>query len=85
MIEADPRGRHRIGVDVVEEILGADIAHRQLLPGELATDEIGILRQVEDALAGGQRETAVHRACLPPIGTSARDTLRRGRGLWRSA
>src|SRR6185312_15105809 len=57
-VEAHPRRRHRIGVDVVEQVLRTYVVHGQRQrAGELTADQIGILRQIEDALAGRQRKT----------------------------
>jgi hypothetical protein len=57
VVEADPRRRHRVGVDVVEEILGTDIFHVQReLTGELTADRVWILGQIENPLAGSERE-----------------------------
>jgi hypothetical protein len=66
-IEADPRRRHRVGVDVVEQVLGAQVAHAQRqLAGELAPDQLRVLGQVQDPLAGGERELPRYRH-LPTV------------------
>jgi hypothetical protein len=58
-VEAHPRRRHRIGVDVVEQVVRRHIAHPQRQRArELLTDLFGILGEIEDALPRGERETA---------------------------
>src|SRR5262249_12015036 len=66
VVEAHPRRRHRVGVDVVEQLVGSEIAHLQRQRScELLTDAIGILGEIEDALAGGERETSVRHRGAP--------------------
>ncbi len=62
-VEAHPRGGHRVGIDVVEQIVGRHVAHAQReRAGELLANAFGILREIEDALAGGERETTIRHA-----------------------
>lgn len=51
VIEAHPGGRHDVGVDVVEQVLDAEIGHAKGQPVvKLTRDEVQILGQVENAL-----------------------------------
>src|SRR5207237_9937220 len=55
VIEADPGGRHRVGVDVVEQNFDAEVLHLQVeLAAKLLADELRILGEEEDALAGSE-------------------------------
>ena len=51
--EADPRRRHGIRVDVVEQLVDRQVAHAQIqLAAQLATDQLGILGQKQRSLVG---------------------------------
>ena len=55
VVEADPRRRHRVGVDVVEEILRRDVIRGEVdLAGELLADELGVPGEKQDPLARGE-------------------------------
>ena len=55
--EADPGRGHGVRVDVVEEIVHPQVVHRQVeLSGELPADEVRVLGQEEDPLAGGEAD-----------------------------
>ena len=55
--EADPRRGHRVRIDVVEEIVHRQVVHPEVqLAAELAADQLRILGQEEDPLAGGQAD-----------------------------
>ncbi len=56
-VEADPGRGHDVGVDVVEQVLDPQIGHPQVeLAAQLAADQLRILGQEEDPLAGGQSD-----------------------------
>jgi len=60
VVEAGPRRRHRVGVDVVEQILEPQILHPQVeLAAQLPADELRILGQEEHALAARERDRIV--------------------------
>jgi hypothetical protein len=55
VVEAGPGRRHGVGVDVVHEVLDPQVLHAEVeIAAQLAADELGVLGQEEDALAGGQ-------------------------------
>jgi hypothetical protein len=60
VVEAGPGRRHGVRVDVVHEVGDAKVLHAEVqLSAELAADQVGVLREEEDALAGGQRNRAL--------------------------
>ena len=68
VVEAHPGRRHHVGVDVVEQLVGREVAHRQReRAGELLPDLLGVLRQIKDALARGERETAGRHGRTVPL------------------
>jgi hypothetical protein len=64
VVKTNPGRGHGIGVDVVEQVLGANLAGAQReLAGELTGDALGIFGEVENSLSRGQRKAASwHRA-----------------------
>jgi hypothetical protein len=55
--EADPGRGHGVGIDVVEQILDGQVCHAEVqLARELAADQVRVLGQEEDPLAGGQTD-----------------------------
>jgi glycosyltransferase involved in cell wall biosynthesis len=56
VVEADPRRRHGVGVDVVEQVVDARVLHAQVeLAGELAADQLGSLVRKRTRLPGVRR------------------------------
>ena len=61
--EAHPRRRHRVGVDVVEQVLDLQVLHAEVERArQLAADRLGVLRQEEDPLPRRQRDALRGRA-----------------------
>ena len=57
--EADPGGRHHVGVDVVEQLGRIDLGHAEVAPAsELGADQLGILEQEQHAPRGVELDHA---------------------------
>ena len=82
MIEAHPGGRHRVGVDVVEEILDFQVLHQKVeLTAELLADELGLFGEEEDAFAGSEVDDGGRFHRLEPDDDPARG-FGRIEGFW---